>query len=479
MIKALKEYSVYILSAIFIVANALCVYFEFYYLSALPLALALVYMAFYALDKLMLFIVFFTPLSLNLENLELGGLGMYMPTEPLMFGIMLLFVLKVINERGFSREILYHPITLAVTFNLVWIFITSIASEMPVVSLKFFLARMWFVVSFYFVATQLFKNKANFNRFIWCYVIPMTAVIIYAIVGLTMMGFDEKAAHWVMDPFFKDHTSYGAIIAMFIPLVIYLLTVKHYNTLIKFSTVCLLIVYALGCVLSYTRAAWVSLLGAAVLFMIYKLKIKFRFLAFIGLIGAVVLYVSFPTLMMKLEKNRQDSSGDLAEHVQSISNISSDASNLERINRWESAVNMWKERPIMGWGPGTYTFLYAPFQLSKNKTIISTNAGDLGNAHSEYIGPLAEQGIPGMLSVLVLVTLVFVYGSRVYHRLPKGQFKSLVLALLLGLFTYWAHGMLNNYLDTDKASVPVWGFIAMIVAIDVYHRKALLESDTE
>ncbi len=479
MIKALKEYSVYILSAIFIVANALCVYFEFYYLSALPLALALIYMAFYALDKLMLFIVFFTPLSLNLENLELGGLGMYMPTEPLMFGIMLLFVLKVINERGFNREILYHPITLAVTFNLVWIFITAIASEMPLISLKFFLARMWFVVTFYFVATQLFRVKANFNRFIWCYVIPMCAVIIYSVVGLTMMGFDEKAAHWVMDPFFKDHTSYGAIIAMFIPLVIYLLTVKHYNTLIKFSTGFILVVYALGCVLSYTRAAWVSLLGAAVLFVIYKLKIKFRFLAFAGLIGAVLLYMSWPTLMMKLEKNRQDSSGDLAEHVQSISNISSDASNLERINRWESALNMWKERPVLGWGPGTYTFLYAPFQLSKNKTIISTNAGDLGNAHSEYIGPLAEQGIPGMLSIIVLVTLVFVYGSRVYHSLPKGQMKSLVLALLLGLFTYWAHGLLNNYLDTDKASVPVWGFIAMIVAIDIYHKKGLLEADPE
>jgi hypothetical protein len=42
------------------------------------------------------------------------------------------------------------------------------------------------------------------------------------------------------------------------------------------------------------------------------------------------------------------------------------------------------------------------------------------------------------------------------------------MMLMLGLVTYFTHGVLNNYLDTDKASVPVWGFIAIIVAIDIY-----------
>lgn len=440
----------------------------------MPFILAIVYMAFYSLDKLMLFIVFFTPLSLNLENLELGGIGMYLPTEPLMFGIMVLFFLKAIHERGFDRDILYHPVTLVIVFSLIWVLITSVASEMPFVSFKFFIARLWFVITFYFVATQLFKKVKNMNAFIWCYVIPMTFVILYSVVRLTTVSFDEKAAHWVMDPFFKDHTSYGAIIALLLPAVIYLITIRSVNTLVRVVTIGVLIVFVVGCILSYTRAAWVSLLGAAILALIYVLRIKFKYVFFSILCGGVILFFSWPTIMMKLEQNRQDSSGDLAEHVQSISNISSDASNLERINRWESAFNMWKQRPVLGWGPGTYTFLYAPFQLSKNKTIISTNAGDLGNAHSEYIGPLAEQGLPGMLAMVLIVIMVFYKGSKLYHELPKGQMKRLVLLLLLGLSTYWAHGLMNNYLDTDKASVPVWGFTAMIVAIDVYHKKRLL-----
>ena len=45
----------------------------------------------------------------------------------------------------------------------------------------------------------------------------------------------------------------------------------------------------------------------------------------------------------------------------------------------------------------------------------------------------------------------------------------LTLGVFLGLITYMVHGALNNFLDTDKASVPFWGFIAILVAIDIYH----------
>ena len=103
----------------------------------------------------------------------------------------------------------------------------------------------------------------------------------------------------------------------------------------------------------------------------------------------VGLFLAFQNQIIDaLEKNNQDASGDLVENVQSITNISTDASNLERINRWQSAFRLFNERPVFGWGPGTYQFVYAPYQMSKEKTIISTNAGDGGNAHSEYFGPL-------------------------------------------------------------------------------------------
>jgi O-antigen ligase len=133
---------------------------------------------------------------------------------------------------------------------------------------------------------------------------------------------------------------------------------------------------------------------------------------------------------------------------------------------------MFNERPFWGWGPGTYQFLYAPYQMSKEKTIISTNAGDLGNAHSEYIGPLAESGLLGMISILLIFGLSIYYGLRVYKKAATQEIKIISLGVVLGLISYYIHGFLNNFLDSDKASVPVWGFIAILVALDIYHNKS-------
>ena len=78
---------------------------------------------------------------------------------------------------------------------------------------------------------------------------------------------------------------------------------------------------------------------------------------------------------------------------------------------------MWEDKPWLGWGPGTYMFKYAPYQLSYQLTIISTNFGTNGNAHSEYLGPLAEQGIVGLLIVVSFV-LFYIAG------LPAGVFNN-------------------------------------------------------
>jgi putative inorganic carbon (HCO3(-)) transporter len=474
LIAKLKSNWIYLLAFAFIAINCLFLYAEVFWLALLPVAIALLLTAVISLDKLMWFVVFCTPLSFNIENLEIGGIGMYVPTEPLMFYIMVIFFIKQLYDRQFDARIIYHPISIAIFINLSWLIITSCTSEMPDVSFKYVLARLWFVTCFYFIATQLFRNYKNIDRFLWLYVIPLTIVIMYTVINHAMHGFEEKPAHWVMQPFFKDHTSYGAIVIMLFPVLFYFLS-QQLHMAIKFFTGLLVVIFTLGAIFSYTRAAWVSFAISVVLMFIYKFRIKFTHLLLVASVALALIANSWSDILMVLEKNRQDSSGNLSEHVQSISNISSDASNLERINRWECALKMFMERPLFGWGPGTYMFQYAPFQRSKNLTIISTNNADNGNAHSEYIGPLAETGVPGLLSFLLIVILTYYYGSTLFHRLPKGQTKNLLLFLLAGFTTYLTHGFLNNYLDTDKASVPFWGFIAIIVALDVYHKNRLLE----
>lgn len=466
---------VYGISFAYLILNAFCIANEFFWLNLLPPFLLMVYMGITRLDKLILFSVFLVPLSVNLASTEIN-LGLSLPVEPLLGGILLLYVIRLLYNIRINWELMKHPVTIAIVINLIWIFVTSMTSQLPVVSFKYLLARLWFIVPFYFIAFHMFKDFKNVRRFIWLYIIPLTIVIGYTLYMHSLYGFAEDPAHWVMSPFYNDHTAYGAALAMFFPGLIAFTFHSGYSNNIRIIAGLLLGLFVVALILSFTRAAWVSLAAALGFYLILYFRIKWKLLVGVLLAIVVALIFSWSDIMMSLEQNRQDTSDDLAKHFESISNISTDASNLERINRWNSAFRMFEEKPILGFGPGTYSFMYAPFQLSSEKTIVSTNAGDMGNAHSEYIGPLAESGILGVLSFLAVAITIVATGWRLYLRLDKGPERAALLSVLMGIVTYLVHGTLNNFLDTDKASVPFWAFAAMLVAADIHYGKKSKES---
>ena len=92
---------------------------------------------------------------------------------------------------------------------------------------------------------------------------------------------------------------------------------------------------------------------------------------------------------------------------------------------------------------------------SRELTIISTNFGTNGNAHSEYLGPLAEQGVLGIVIVLILLFYVTSMGYRLVYSLEDRDDKIIAAGLFLGIMTYFVHGFFNNFLvPTLRRTIP-------------------------
>ena len=312
-------------------------------------------------------------------------------------------------------------------------------------------------------------SNENINKFVWLYIAGLIIVIIYTTINHAIHGFSGNSAHWVMTPFYNDHTAYGAALAIYLVFGAAFIFMPNIKTSRRVIIIICFAILCLGMVLSACRAAWLSIVAVIGVLLCVLLRIKFKYILTI-VIALVALFFTFRHQIIDvMERNEQDSSNNLLEHVQSITNISTDASNLERLNRWSSALRLFEERPFFGWGPGTYQFVYAPYQLSMNKTIITTNYGDGGNAHSEYIGALAEMGVIGSLIVVLLVIVSVYKGLTVYRKAKNKESKILVLAATLAIISYFVHGVLNNFLDTDKLAIPVWSCLAIITVIDTYH----------
>lgn len=468
-----KQLIVLGISGAFVLLNCFALMKEFIYLPFLSGGLLLLYMLIFKIDWLIYLMAFVTPFSILFEN-DKVNLGISMPSELLMISLTILFLVRILYDFKFDKKIVRHPITIAVLFYLFWLFITSITSEIPLVSFKFLASKLWFIIACYFMVIQLIKNDTKkaityFNL----YAISLSVVVIIISIKLAMNGFAEHGMHWIQKPFYNDHTAYGAAIAFFIPFTVSFFFLPENTKWRKIFYVVITFILLFGLYYSFSRAAWLSVIGALGVYFLIRWRIKFSWF----ILGASLfgwLFLNFSNdILYTLGKNKQDSSASFAEHIRSIGNIKTDASNVERLNRWVAAFGMIEERPIVGWGPGTYQFVYAPFQKNKFKTIITTNFGNGGNAHSEYIGPCAETGFIGLISVLALMLIVIYTGIRTSLRAQNPINRILSLAATLALISYYIHGVMNNFLDTDKLALPFWGAFAIIIVVNIIENQKI------
>lgn len=481
MLKKLsKTYLLYILVALYALGNTYVLikkrdyFFEY---NAIPFILIIGYYAIYNLQSLLYLLAFITPLSVSLKELGYyGTVNLSLPAEPLMAGLMVLYFLNKIYTNQFDKRINTHPLTILIFIQLFWIFVTMLTSEDVIVSLKFLVSRCWFLFSCYFLANYLFKNKGSIIPFLSSYMAALAIVCFYTIFMHSRYGFDHKSADWVMSPFYNDHTAYGAALAMFIPVLIALLFMSNVSRFNKMLYLFLLVLFIVAIILSYARAAWLGVAVALAVFITLILKFNFKVLIAVLFTTGVLLFSFQDDILIALGRNNTDAEEGFLNNIESVSNISTDASNLERLNRWSCAVRMWQDMPVFGWGPGTYMFMYAPYQLSSQKTVISTNFGTNGNAHSEYLGPLAEQGLPGLLIVICLLFYTFNFGYRLFKEVKDRDTKILATGVFLGIVTYFIHGFINNFLDTDKLSLPFWSFLSIMVCIDLFHKNGTEEN---
>ena len=444
----------------------------------IPAVLAVLLLALLSLEHLLLLTLFLTPLSLQLSWLTGGtGIDLSVPTEPIMALVLLITVFKLTVTREFPKELLRHPLTWLIGIYLIWTLTTAVTSTMPAVSFKALAYRLWFTAGFYLVAARLAYIEKFRSRYIIAYAAGLAVVVIYFIVRVQGAGLlNQQFAHSACYPFFKDHTSFGASMAFIIPpLAVMLFTGGGLWR--RSLLAALLLLFLAGFILSYSRAAWVSLIAATALGMILWIRMPVRLLAVSAAVFTVIIIISAGWIWQQMDSTTEDSSTDLGQHLRSSSNISTDQSNLERINRWKCALRMFAEKPHAGWGPGTYQFKYAPFQKASERTVISTDFGDAGNAHSEYLGALSESGWPGALIFIAITVVAVITGIKAWYHGKRDPAGYLVLAVVTGLVTYAIHGVMNSFLDSDKIAALWWGFVAIIVAADLEGMRRLKEEE--
>ncbi len=423
-----------------------------------------------ALLKLMAFLL---PFSVPVALIE--GSMIRVPGEPLaLVAAAVLFTemaggsFKRLNDT-LNREFLW-----LVPFAAAFI-ITIPFSQNLVVSAKFSFVNLLYMLVFYiFVSRQLRYDSNLFFRMILLYSMGMIVVLLWSLFRFWQWDWNPIVMRGIFLPFYNDHTIFGAAAAILAALWLSTVTLCRNNKTRIFWLVTGL-VFLMTVIYSTSRAALLSIpLFILVLALLY-LKLKVRHLLIIGglfLLGVMVFRQPLINRMQQVEALSYDVNAGIGERTVSSANISTDVSNVERLNRWVSAWRMFKERPLTGFGPGTYQFTYIPYQepsLMNRLTVTdpwNVPEGSGGTAHSEYLLALSEMGVLGLAGWLLFIgRLMFLAFNRsIGHRS-----RVTLIAAFAALATYFFHAFFNNFLNTDKFAFLFWGTAAWLVT--KYHTR--------
>ena len=452
---------------------------EMYFLAGLPAFVLLLYVSIVDYRKVFFLLLFCIPLSTEIALPN--GFGTDLPTEPIMVGLMLAYILFVLQQgTQMKSDFLLHPISLLILLHLGWIYTTTITSDLFFVSLKFSLAKTWYIIVFYFMAGSLIKTELDYRQVFWFIFIPLMLTVLVILVRHSGYGFTFADIHKVLHPFQRNHVNYAAVLSLFFPVVFLARGWYKPGTLPRLVLNISLLILFVAIYLTYTRAAYVALLLALIAYFILRMKL-IRYALAVSLIGAIlaVAYMAKNNTYLDYAPNydrtiTHKNFDSLIEATYKMEDIST----MERVYRWIAGFQMSTTNPVFGFGPGNFVNFYKTYTVTSFQTYVSDNEEQSG-IHSYYLMTLVEQGFIGLIIFLGLSFFILIKGETIYHQTTDLGFRRIVLMVLLCTIVIDAFLIINDLIETDKVGPFFFICIAVLVNIDLHNKSSAGHLDTQ
>mgnify|MGYP001208054364 CR=1 FL=1 len=429
------------------------------------------------LDMKQLFFILLFLIPLSTEYSVTSSLSLDFPDELFMLlvtGGLLAFLL--LKPGLFPAEAKYSSLFVLLLLQLAWMLVTVVFSTNTLLSTKYFLAKIWYIVPFVIGGLLFLNSKEDLRKAAWLMVVSMTITIVISLALHATHGFSFESINDTIRPFFRNHVTYSALMVCLLPIIY----VAYRNTegKEKRNLKILLIIYLVALFFAYSRGAWLCVIGGAVTWWALERKILMSLL--LGTVIAAIMAVSWLITddnYMKFapDFNTTEFHTDFSQHMQATYQLK-DVSTMERFYRWIAGVRMVKEEPVTGFGPNTFYNNYKSYTVAAFKTWVSDNE-ERSTVHNYFLLMAVEQGIPGMILFGLLVYFIFATASQAYQKLtdPFDRNLALIGAMMLSMIIIL--NLLSDLIETDKVGSLYFLIMGIMIRLQMKLRRQKL-SDT-
>jgi O-antigen ligase len=415
-----------------------------------------------------LLMLFCIPFSFEI-NLLNNAFSLSLPDEPMMWLFLLLCMILIANKpTAIPRWWLYNPLTIIIVLQFLWLIVAVCFSTVPLLSLKFLIAKTWILGCFFVLPLWIFRSKADFKKAFVLLLIPIAFTVLIIMERHRHLDYRFVFINNAIGSLYYNHVEYATIISMFFPLlcVAYPLT-RNMQKWIRGGLVILILLFIPAVFLTYARAAILAIVFAGIVALAIRLRlVNFIMPSFYALMIMLVVYLAKDNKYIDFRPNYEQTymHHGFTDHI--IATFQGkDMSSMERVHRWIAAIRMSNDKPITGYGPHGFYDNYKPYTVLSFRTYVSRNP-ERSTTHNYFLYMLTEQGWPAMLLYALLVAVVFAMAQKTYHRFKDKFYKSCTL----GLATVFAACFVNNFfsdlVETHKIGALFYFAIALLVILD-------------
>ncbi|QNF34651.1 O-antigen ligase family protein [Adhaeribacter swui] len=363
-----------------------------------------------------------------------------------------------------------HSLIKMLLLVFMWAVVTTLFSENYVRSVKYLLAKSWYLLVFVFLTSSLLQNPATLQKYLYFFMGALGIVVGITLLRHAQVGFSFGLVNKIVAPFLRNHVAYGALAAAALPFSVYL-TLYQKNKFWQALWGMVSLLLLAGVAASYTRASWLSLPLA----LAYALVIRFRLTrylllsVFIICLGTVLYFSSNYRYMQYAPEYEKTifNQGDITKHLKATYTLR-DVSGMERVYRWIAAARMVAAKPVMGHGPNSFYPEYFKYTVSRFTTYVSDNP-EKSTVHNYFLLQFAEQGYPGGILFLILMGYALLLPEKLYHRAATTpEFKKITLAAGLCFFIITVHLFLNELVETDKIGFLFYFSLVVLIRLDIW-----------
>lgn len=456
----------YFIAALFAGTTALALATEIYIIAFLPFTLLIFYGAWQKPELFFYFLLL--SLSFSIEYQFSASLGTDLPDEPMMALTSFLFLgLCIFQPKAIRSTIFFHPLIILLLIALCWTLITVLFSSHSVISIKFLLAKSWYLGAFLLAPLILFQHEKKLIRAALFFSAGVVAAAALALFRHAPYGFRFAFINDALSPFFRNHVNYSALLVCTVPVLIAFYSLAKTNVqkwLAGFS----LSVLLLALFFSFSRGAWLALVaGLFTYWLIRQRKMMTAYVLAIMLTVASVFWLRQNDNYLRFANDFKTTifHQNFSEHLIATYKLK-DVSTAERFYRWVAGIRMIPDKPVTGFGPGTFYENYKGYGIPAFKTWVSDNE-DRSTVHNYFLLTTIEQGVPGLIFLLLVFGAMLYYAQHLYHRVQNPVYKSAALATGVITVMLLILNFLSDLIETDKTGSIYFLCMAVLVATDV------------